>query len=271
MTTPSTAIDAALLQRVEALVREAGEIIRQASTRPKTIRLKGAIDLVTETDLAVELFLKERLAALLPGSDFLAEETAAAARLGELTWIIDPVDGTTNFAHGFPFVATSVGLWHRDQVVLGVVNAPLLGECFTALAGAGARCNGQPIHVSAVGELSASLVATGFPYNVAAVLPHIQTNLGRMLANTQGVRRPGAASIDLAYVAAGRYEAYYEIGLKPWDTAAGWLLVREAGGRVTGFDPAEPYRLGAPGILASNGLVHEAVGQLLEAPPGAGT
>ncbi|MGE4292577.1 MAG: inositol monophosphatase family protein [Desulfovibrio sp.] len=252
-----------LLEGVRDAVLEAGSIIARNVRLPKAIRKKGDNDLVTETDVAVEELLKRRLAVLLPGSRFLAEESASGTRLADRTWIIDPLDGTTNFAHGLPFVATSVALWHRGGPLLGVVNLPLLGELFTALRGRGARCNGEPIQVSETEELSQSLVATGFPYDIPTYLPEILKNLEKMLPNTRGVRRPGAAALDLAYVACGRYDGFYESALQPWDTAAGLLLVEEAGGRITRYDQAQPYTPGDASLLASNGRIHDQMSALL--------
>ncbi len=258
---------AAILERAAGAVREAGAIIIANLGRPGEVRHKGRIDLVTSTDLAVEALLKERLAAILPGSDFLAEESSSMARLGDLTWIIDPLDGTTNFAHGLPFVATSVALWRGDHLALGLINLPVLGELFTTAKSLGAWRNGERIHVSGVGRLEDSLVATGFPYDNARYLDAITLHLRRMLTRTQGVRRPGAAALDLAYVACGRYDGFYESALNAWDTAAGVLLVEEAGGRVSGYDASAPYRLGGENILASNGLLHEELSRLLMEPP----
>jgi len=248
------------------IVADSGHIIRSHWDKPSQVSHKGRIDLVTGTDLAVEEALKENLARLLPGSTFLAEESAAVLDPGELTWIIDPVDGTTNFVHRVPFVATSVALWAGGKCVLGFVNAPLLNEMFHAIAGAGAFCNDRSIRVSTVERLEDALVATGFPYTVREDIRPIMANLEAVLVTAQGLRRHGAAAIDLACVASGRAEAFYELGLKPWDTAAGWLLVLEAGGRVTQYDPAAPYNLRSRSILASNGLVHEAMGELLSRP-----
>jgi len=244
-------------------VAAAGEIILRNWDQPSAVRLKGRIDLVTETDLAVEEALKESLSRVLPGSTFLAEESAESLDPGDLTWIIDPLDGTTNFAHRLPFVATSVALWSGGQGVLGFVNAPAMNEMFHAVLGGGAFVNGRPLAVSGVSRLEEGLVATGFPYTVRENIRELMDGLEKMLVHTQGVRRPGAASIDLAYVAAGRFDVFYEIGLKPWDTAAGWLLVEEAGGRVTQFDPAQAYHLRSRSVLASNGLLHEAAAGLL--------
>lgn len=254
------------LEQAAAAVLEAGELIRRAWGRPKEVRHKGRIDLVTATDLAVEELLKERLSAALPGATFLAEETSAQAGLGMSTWIIDPLDGTTNFAHGLPFVATSVALWQDGDLLLGLINLPILGELFTAVRGQGAWRNNEPIAVSGTATVQESLIATGFPYNTRKYLDGIQRHLGRMLLETQGVRRPGAAALDLAYVACGRFDGFYENALNAWDTAAGVLLVEEAGGRVSGFDANRPYVLGADEILASNGLLHEDLSRLLLEP-----
>lgn len=252
-----------LLEELTALVEEAGQLVKKAATREKTITHKGRIDLVTETDVAVESMLKSSLSDLLPGSDFLAEESAKYTELGELTWIIDPLDGTTNFAHGLPFVANSVALWQRDRVVLGVVNLPLLGEVFTACEGQGARLNGETISVSRAATMEQSLLATGFPYAIEEHLEEILHNLKKLLPLTRGIRRPGAAALDLAYVACGRYDGFYENALNAWDTAAGVLLVQEAGGTVSRFDAQEAYALGDPTILATNGRIHDELSRIL--------
>ncbi len=259
-----TFVPADILDETLAVVRESGSIILEQWDRPSNISLKGRIDLVTETDVAVEEFLKQRLRAVLPEAGFMAEESAGDAPLGELTWIIDPVDGTTNFAHRIPLVATSVGLWHRGKMILGVVNAPVLRECFHSVRGGGAFVNGRPIGVSGTSVLEHALVATGFPYTIREDVDEVLHWLSRSLVATRGIRRGGAAAIDLAFVAAGRYDAYYEIGLRPWDTSAGWLLVEEAGGRVTQLDTNAPYDLYARGVLASNGPLHDPLYALLK-------
>ena len=252
----------ALLAAVAAVAGDAGAILCEHAQKPRDIRHKGRIDLVTATDLAIEDFLRAKLGALLPGSRFLAEESSPDAALHDDTWVIDPLDGTTNFAHGLPFVATSIGLWRGGDIVLGVIHAPLLDACFTAAAGHGAHCNGKPLAVSSTPDLVDSLVATGFPYVMEGELPGILRRMGRVLAQTQGVRRYGAASLDLAYVAAGRYDGYYERCLHPWDVAAGWLLVREAGGLVTRMD-GSAFHLQSHDVLATNGLIHAALQNLM--------
>ncbi|WP_156925236.1 inositol monophosphatase family protein [Nitratidesulfovibrio termitidis] len=250
------------LPRILEIIRESGALVMDHWRKPRNIRLKGRIDLVTETDLAVEAFLKDRLKDVVPGVTFMAEESATSRTPQGTCWIIDPIDGTTNFAHSLPFVATSVGLWHEGRVVLGVVNAPVLGECFWAVLGGGAFCNGEPLRVSDREPLEQAVVATGFPYTIREDVDTVLARLRKTLVTTRGVRRCGAAAIDLAFVAAGRFDAFYEADLKPWDTAAGWLLVEEAGGCVTGFDGA-PYDFANEGILASNGRVHEAMRAVL--------
>ncbi|MBU1004107.1 MAG: inositol monophosphatase [Proteobacteria bacterium] len=252
-----------LLAQALTAVYEAGELIKVARTRPKTITMKGRIDLVTETDLAVENLLKQRLAPVLPDAGFMAEESAESLEPGELTWIIDPLDGTTNFAHGLPMVAVSVGLWHAGKVEMGIISIPLLDETFYAVRGEGAFLNGEPMRVTDTILPVNALVATGFPYSVAEDVESIIAALARVLPATRGVRRMGAAAVDLAYTACGRLDAFYEMRLKPWDTAAGWLLVEEAGGAVTRFDGITPYTPGAPDILVSNGRLHAQLSGLI--------
>lgn len=270
---PSAVQPSALLAPTLAAVAQAAELVRQAWDAPSTVRRKGRIDLVTETDLAVEAALKASLSQVCPQAAFLAEESAAALsdrdRQAALSaqsgpcWVIDPLDGTTNFAHRLPFVGIAVGLWTGSSVDLGVVSNPILGETFWAVRGEGAWRNGKRLAVSAADQLEDCLVATGFPYTADRDGPRLAAWLTAMLARTRGVRRYGAASLDLAYVAAGHYECFYEIGLKPWDVAAGWLLVEEAGGRVSGYLDDEAFHLDAPSILASNGKIHEAALDIL--------
>lgn len=252
-----------LLEGLIRIADKAGDMVREADKRTRKITHKGRIDLVTETDVAVEEMLKDALITLLPGSGFLAEESAKDGVLGEFTWIIDPIDGTTNFAHGLPMVANSIALWHRDRVVLGVVNLPLMGEMFSAVEGGGAFLNGARISVTDQSDLERTLLATGFPYAIEDHLDTILKHLKRLLPLTQGIRRPGAAALDLAYVACGRYDGFYESALNPWDTAAGLLLVKEAGGRISEFDTKSAYTFDSPTILATNGRIHDRLSDLL--------
>ena len=261
---PSENLSALLDTAVRAAER-GGALLLERYGKPHDIAKKGTVNLVTEADLASEAAIAELLRRETPDIPIMSEEQAESHRLNheQALWVVDPLDGTTNFAHGFPFFAVSIALLQGGQALVGAVYAPLLGELFTACRGGGARLNGEPIHVSTESTLLGSLVATGFPYEREAALPGIMANLHRVLAHAQDVRRGGSAAIDLAYVACGRQDAYYEVQLKPWDSAAGWLLVTEAGGRVSGMD-GSPYSPFVPHILATNGRVHEDLQPLLQ-------
>ncbi|MCL2790300.1 MAG: inositol monophosphatase [Desulfobulbus sp.] len=239
----------------------AGSLIRERYEQPHTITLKGAIDLVTETDVAAEAAITASLAADAPGIPIMAEETKTShATVAERLWIVDPLDGTTNFAHGFPFFAVSIALLDRGRPMVGVVYAPMLDELFYAVRGCGARLNDGTISVTGTSNLIEALVGTGFPYQVEATLPVVIRQMQALLPLVRDIRRAGAAALDLAYVACGRLDGFYEMNLQPWDTAAGWLLVQEAGGLVTTFSGA-PFSPFSPDILASNAALHR---QLLE-------
>ena len=255
-------IDQNLISQTKEAILEAGKIIIRNWDKPGQIRHKGRIDLVTDTDLAVEDKLKSSLKDILPQATFLAEGSANQTKPGNLTWIIDPLDGTTNFAHRIPFVAISVALWAENSVLMGFVHLPILEEMFWAAHNKGAFLKDQKISVSTTSELEQSLVATGFPYSVREDIDEIMNYLKKVLVSSRGVRRPGSAAIDLAYVACGRYDAFYELNLKPWDTAAGLLLVQEAGGKVSTFS-GKPYTPGNRQILATNGYVHQAMIDIL--------
>jgi myo-inositol-1(or 4)-monophosphatase len=235
-----------------------GAVLRELYGKPHRVTHKGAIDLVTEADVASEEKILAVLAELGGQAGVLAEESAAAyERAPEgAVWIIDPLDGTTNFAHGFPLFAVSIAYAEAGVTQAGVVYLPLQDELFSACLGGGAWLNGAPVRVSDVAALSAALLATGFPYAIAEELEGVLAALRRVLPRCQGVRRPGAAAVDLAYLACGRVDGFWEVNLKPWDTAAGLLLVSEAGGMVSTMHggPASPY---VPELLASNGRIHE--------------
>jgi myo-inositol-1(or 4)-monophosphatase len=248
--------------RVLAAVRLAGEIILDGRSGSKVIERKGRIDLVTDTDRKVEDFLKDELHSILPGASFLAEETASDATLSDPCWVIDPLDGTTNFAHGLPITATSVALWRGGSMELGVIGIPVLDEFFHAERGGGAFLNGEPISVTDTADPLQALVATGFPYDIRENIDVVMDNMRQVLVTCQGLRRMGAAAVDLAYTAAGRFDAFYEPLLHPWDTAAGMLLVQEAGGCVTTFDGG-PYDIFQKTILASNGRLHQVMSDML--------
>ena len=244
----------------------AGSVLRDLYDKPHRITHKGTIDLVTEADVAAE----ETVLAMLreAGGDigFLAEESHSSYEnlpQGPV-WVIDPLDGTTNFAHGFPFFAVSIAYAEGTVSKVGVVYAPMQDELFCACLGSGAWLNGCPIHVSGVETLQDSLLATGFPYAIAQEVEGVMEALKRLLMRCQGVRRAGAAAVDLAYLACGRTDGFWEINLKPWDTAAAMLLVSEAGGRLTTYN-GEGYTPYLPEVVASNGKIHaEMVGQLAE-------
>ena len=252
-----------VLEDAERAVIDAGKLIKDNWQDPKDVQHKGRIDLVTGTDLQVEQELKDSLYKILPEADFWAEESDSSAKDSDLMWIIDPLDGTTNFAHSLFPVAVSVALWHNGAIQLGIIYIPMTGELFRARSGNGAYLNQKPISVSETGELEQSLIATGFPYDIREKSDEVVPLLEKVLVNCRGLRRMGAAAIDLAYTACGRFEGFYEQGLKPWDTAAGWLIVEEAGGRVSQYNPGQKYNLLAPSILATNGRIHHSLGELL--------
>jgi myo-inositol-1(or 4)-monophosphatase len=227
------------------------------------VREKGRADLVTAVDEASERAIEERIRAAFPGDGFVAEEFSATAISSGRRWVVDPIDGTMNFVHGHPFACVSIALVDDEGPAVGVVHAPFLGEVFEAVRGGGAYLNGRPIKVSPIMDPSRALVATGFPFKEGKGDTEVYFQLViDVLKRTHDIRRAGAAALDLAYVACGRLEGYFEIGLSPWDVAAGTLLVREAGGQVTGWpgDLRPPTDTGR--ILASNGRIQEWLHQM---------
>ena len=242
----------------------AGLLIKDRYNRPHDIAMKGTINLVTETDLAAESAILASLTKDAPGIPVMAEESESTHRLTDARpiWIVDPLDGTTNFAHGFPHFAVSIALIDQGQPLVAAIYHPMLDELFCASKGGGAWLNGAPISVSAADQLINALVATGFPYEVEQTLPIVMRQLAAMLPRVRDIRRAGAAALDLAYVACGRLDGFYEMNLQPWDTAAGWLLVEEAGGCLSDFAGA-PFSPSVPQTLASNGRLHQALLQLL--------
>ncbi len=234
----------------------AGALIA-ARTGADRVREKGRADLVTEVDEAAERLILSRLRARFPADAVVGEETASAAVTRGRRWIVDPVDGTTNFVHGHPFVAVSIALVDDDGPAVGVVAAPVLGETFHAVRGGGAFLNGREMRVSDVAEFGRALLATGFPFKQGkGDLDQYMLLVADAVRRTHDVRRAGSAALDLAFTAAGRVEGFFEIGLAPWDVAAGILLVIEAGGRVTGWPGDEEPPLVTGRILASNGRIH---------------
>ncbi len=237
---------------------EAGRILMSKLGRVNQITKKGEIDLVTEADLASEKAIVELIGRHFPHDTILTEEAGAYRKRPERVWIIDPLDGTTNFTHNFPFFAVSIALEVEGDIVAGIVFNPRMNEFFEAVTGAGAFLNRQPIRVSQTPSLGDALLATGFPYDIHKTPEGVIGRFRRMIVRAQGLRRPGSAALDLCYLAAGIFDGFWEEGLKPWDTAAGTIIVSEAGGRISNYngDTYSPYM---KNILASNALIHSAM------------
>jgi len=239
---------------IEAIAREAGELLMGYFARRVPIEYKGDVDLVTEADRASEALIMDRILARFPRHDVLGEEGARRETGSDYKWYVDPLDGTTNFAHGFPVFCISLGLEHKGQLIAGVVYDPARGEMFSAEKGSGAYLNQRRIHVSKTARLIESLMATGFPSHKRHKNPNIHF-YHQITLRTHGVRRAGSAALDLASVASGRFDGFWEFNLNPWDLAAGVLLVEEAGGQVSGFQ-GQPFRLADRDVVATNGLIH---------------
>jgi myo-inositol-1(or 4)-monophosphatase len=237
------------------MARDAGEILRDRFGQPHDVRFKGAIDLVTEADQAAEDLIADRLRALCPEHDLLCEEGSVGATVGTaFRWVVDPLDGTTNFAHGLPTFAVSIALEDAGIPVVGVVYDPMRDELFVARRGGGATLNGAPIHVSSVDRLISSILVTGFSYNFE--LRAQQAEVWRdFLTRVQAIRQTGSAALNLCYIAAGRLDGYWERGISPWDVAAGAVIVTEAGGTVTNMRGG-PFHSDDREVLASNGTLH---------------
>jgi len=242
----------------EAIAREAGGLLMGYFARRVAIEYKGDADLVTAADRASEALIIDRLQARFPRHDVMGEEGTRRETGTEYKWYFDPSEGTTNFAHGFPQFCVSIAYERRGRLELGVVFDALKRELFVAARSRGARLNARPIHVSATPSLDRALLATGFPYDRRERRNFYFTFWEAFMMRTQGVRRTGSAALDLCYVACGRVDAFWEFGLRPWDVAAGALIVAEAGGRVTNLD-GSALDLDARNILASNGKVHRAM------------
>jgi myo-inositol-1(or 4)-monophosphatase len=236
----------------------AGRMLRSGLDEGREVSYKGVVDLVTNFDHQAQELIYGRLAAAFPDHGFLAEEGLSSEEQGEFRWIFDPLDGTTNFAHRFPVFTVSIALEYRGRIILGVVNDPMRDEMFQAVEGEGAFLNGRRIKVSAVDDLDKSLLATGFPYDLRESPVNNIVHFNNFLTRSQAIRRCGSAALDLCYVACGRFDGFWELKLKPWDHAAGALIVREAGGRVTDFGGKE-FKIFSQESLASNGLIHEAM------------
>jgi myo-inositol-1(or 4)-monophosphatase len=243
----------ALLRKAEEIAREAGELLLEHSKRPLEIREKGAIDLVTSADQASEKLILQRIRRAYPDHDILSEESAGnidRASSGAM-WIVDPLDGTTNYAHGLPIWAVSIACLVSGKMLAGVVFDPTREECFTAARGMGAHLNGAPIRVSSRDQLAEALLVTGFPYDVRTSEVDNLDHFVQFMKRSRAVRRLGSAAIDLVSVACGRFDGFWELKLHPWDVAAGALIVEEAGGKVVNFD-GQAFDPFSEEIVASN-------------------
>ncbi len=243
-------------------VCDGAKVLKDHFGKLDAVSKKGAIDLVTEADIKSEAAIIETIAHAFPDHAILAEESGSRKGSGG-RWIIDPLDGTTNFAHNLPLFCVSVAFAEQDAISAGFVMAPLLGELFVGVKGAGAQFNGAPISVSTTAKLADSLLVTGFPYDQQDLFDELIARFGRCLTASQGVRRLGSAALDLCYVACGRFEGFWEQHLKPWDTAAGFLIAQEAGARTTLFSGA-PYDIDADEIVSTNGIIHDDLLNILE-------
>jgi len=247
--------------------REAGQILLEKFGRKIEISKKGNINLVTEADFASEKLIIEKIRSHYPKHSILAGESGesnSAVTSGESIWkwIIDPLDGTTNYAHGYPCFCVTIALEHQGEIVLGVTFDPTRDELFAAEKGQGATLNNKKINVSETSELSEALIVTGFPYNFAEK-DNFVDHLNDFLVHSRGVRRDGSAAIDMAYVACGRFDGFWEEGLNPWDVAAGVLLIEEAGGRISYYDNS-PFSIYKAPICASNNLIHSEMLDILK-------
>ena len=260
------ALDPLFLTTATEVVVKAGELQMARFGRDMRVDKKGTIDLVTEVDVEVERYFRALIAERFPDHQVLAEEfgNASAAVPRGPCWVFDPIDGTTNYAHGVPIFCASLALEIDGVAELGAVFDPNRGELFTAERGGGAFLNGQPLHVSSVQTLVDAMLVTGFPYDVHQRIDEIVGLFARFIGQARAVRRLGSAAIDLCYVAAGRMDAFWEADLKPWDIAAAALILSEAGGRVTTIG-GQPFDSRCRHILASNGHLHEAMLEVIRA------
>lgn len=244
------------------LARGAGEILRNGFNHRLAVTYKGRINPVTDLDLKSEQFILRGIHRRYPAHDILSEEGGGKRARSEFRWVIDPLDGTVNYAHGFPVYCVSIGVEWRGELLAGAVYDPERDELFRAVQGDGATLNGKRIHVSKERRLERALLATGFAYDIGNAR---RNNLGlfaRMAKKAQGIRRPGSAAIDICWLAAGRLDGFWELKLHPWDTAAALLMLREANGRATRIDGTD-YSIFAPDLMASNTLLHPAMARVL--------
>lgn len=240
----------------------AGKILKEHFGKLEMVKNKGAIDLVTEADIAAEKAIIDAIHASFPDHSIVAEEGGSYQGSPENCWYIDPLDGTTNYAHNLGFFCVSIAFYYKKEASVGIVLNPVNAELFIAAKGQGAQLNSRPINVSDKKTLQESLLVTGFPYNLNTILNRLITRFKNCLSTSQGVRRLGSAALDLCYVACGRFDGFWEENLNPWDTAAGVLIAQEAGAKVTDFKN-RPFHIGNKKILATNGLIHSEMMTLL--------
>jgi myo-inositol-1(or 4)-monophosphatase len=241
---------------LEGIARQAGVVLMGGYGNVRHVQQKGVIDLVTEFDKRSEEIILSFIQKEFPDYAILAEESGRNETISEYQWVIDPLDGTTNFAHGIPIFCVSIGLLKNNSPIVGVVYDPFRSEMFSAESGHGASLNNQPIHVSSRSDLGQAVVSTGFPYDVRTNPRNNLAHFVQFQLRTQAVRHLGSAALDCTWTAMGRLDGYWEFGVKPWDIGAGALIVREAGGLVTFVDGDEDF-LSTDSILVSNGLLHE--------------
>ncbi|MEZ5360504.1 MAG: inositol monophosphatase family protein [Candidatus Zixiibacteriota bacterium] len=239
-----------------------GDILRRGLKSKRRVTYKGKVDLVTQVDVQAEKFITSQIKKAYPGHSILAEESGESIKQSPFLWIIDPIDGTTNYAHGYPAFCISIALAVDGKMTLGAIYDPVHDELFYAHRGQGAFLNRKRISVSTEKKLLHSLLATGFPYDIAESRIDNLENFGRMYKHSRGIRRGGSAALDLCYLACGRFDGFWELKLHPWDTAAGLVIVEEAGGKVTQIDGSE-YSIYNNTILASNGRIHDQMSDIL--------
>jgi len=245
------------------LALQSGEVLRRGQAKIRHIEYKGTINLVTEMDKKAERLIADGLNHAFPSHDLLAEEQLRNIDSGaDFRWVVDPLDGTTNYAHNLPLYAVSIGLEYRGDMILGVVYQPVLDEMFVAVRGSGARLNGRKIKVTTERQLERSLLVTGFPYDMHTTRHDNLRHFRNFMKKAQAVRRLGSAALDLCYVACGRFDGFWELQLHPWDTAAGKIIVEEAGGTITNYI-GEPYSIYGNTLLATNGLIQQEMIEVL--------
>ena len=251
-----------ILQFIESIARQAGAVLREGYGNVRHIQQKGVIDLVTEFDKRSEELILSAIQREFPDHAILAEESGHNQTISKYQWVIDPLDGTTNFAHGIPIFSVTMALFQNNSPILGVTYDPLRDEMFSAQSGHGATLNQRPIHVSTQANLEQAIISTGFPYDIRTNPRNNFAQFVQFQLRTQAVRHLASAALDCAWTALGRLDGYWEFGVQPWDIGAGVLLVREAGGRVTSIEGDNNF-LSQTSILVSNGLIHEQMSRVL--------